>query len=514
MSVQSIGKRRKCWGRLPKPDARADLYWGVKQPELRGLTDGQLTALMIATPEFAEVIKPELDAVDERNRNGYGNKNGRPSRWAALQLESILLYRRVAGLETIKRACERLHFDQEARQLLELGKTLPSRATITRYIRQHFDEDKRAALYRELDRALRQRVVQLPGFDQEARKLGMDGSQHGTRYTPPIPKVEKKNKPTGKFVNENILRGESGAITAPTAGYVGGNHPKSGKGWQLLGLFTEHGTLVAWDISPVNENEKKAAHRVLANYEAEVLPHRGTETLSVCTADGAFHSAALRQQLQELRIVPNIHKASHKIDFKQPDEQTANAAERNKTWLPFRHPHKPHYENWQGNGHAELLCSCDAGITKRVFEISKTGTLSIATKGHCPTCGDVTITAGQWRRADSSKYWTRCHRGNQPDPSLGNSLTFNDPLSREYGQDRYGFGESVHASIERRFGLLKDKSWMRDITEVETEFAIAASAISVLLLERDTRRQASSPTPITSGSASPKEKAASLPLAA
>jgi hypothetical protein len=71
-----------------------------------------------------------------------------------------------------------------------------------------------------------------------------------------------------------------------------------------------------------------------------------------------------------------------------------------------------------------------------------------------------------------------------------NSATFNDELSREYGDDRYGFGESVNVTMLRRFGLLKDASWMRDVTEVKTEFAIAASAISVLLLERDARRQA------------------------
>jgi hypothetical protein len=48
--------------------------------------------------------------------------------------------------------------------------------------------------------------------------------------------------------------------------------------------------------------------------------------------------------------------------------------------------------------------------------------------------------------------------------------------------------------MERRFGLLKDKSWSRSLTEVETEFAIAASAISVLLLERAARREKRSAT--------------------
>jgi hypothetical protein len=75
------------------------------------------------------------------------------------------------------------------------------------------------------------------------------------------------------------------------------------------------------------------------------------------------------------------------------------------------------------------------------------------------------------------------------------------PLALEYGRDRFGFGESVHATINRRFGLLQDKSPMRDIVEVETEFAVAFSVVSVLLLEREARRQADenvTPLPISS----------------
>jgi hypothetical protein len=380
--------------------------------------------------------------------------------------------------------------------LLGFGRELPSAPTVTRYLTQHFDPLERARLYRELDRRLRQHVIALPGFDSEARILGLDGSQHGTRYTPPIPerkrkkqKGKKESKPvyTGKILNAKIARGCPGAITAESAGFVGGNHAKSGKGWQFVGMFTEHGTLVAWDVSPLNESERPAAQRAFDAYETEILPQRGRQTLSVCTADGGFSSPAIRERLRSLRIVPNIHKASHKADFTQPDETTANAAKRNRKWLPFQHPSKPHYSNWQANGHAELRCDCGNGVIKRVFTISNRLLLTIATKGQCQTCGNVTITSGHWRHAQNPDRFVRAYAGERNDPALGNPLTFNDKLSREYGQDRYGFGESVHATIERRFGLLKDKSWMRDITEVETEFAIAASAISVLLLERAAR---------------------------
>lgn len=480
-------KQRLCFGQLPVPSEKADLFWSLKQAELRSITDAQLTALLLGTPEFQEVVIPMLDRIDQRNRTGYGNTMGRPPRFSSLQLESVLLYRRVAGLESVKETRERLFCDPEAHALLNLEGGLPSLKTMSRYIRERLEASERADAYRELDRRLRQRVYQLPGFDEEARILGMDGSQHGTRYTAPIPVYEKTRK-TGHrkerigWANDHIAKGQPGAVTAETAGFVGGHHAKSGKGWQLLGLWTEHGTLVAWDISPLNESEKPAAERVLATYEREVLPHRDTQTLSVLTADSGFNSGKIREQAQRARAVPNIHKASHKSVPNMEKEETENAEERNKNWRPFRHHHQPQYSNWRANGHEELRCKCGAGKTKRVFELGTS--LSIATKGCCETCGNVRITVGQWRLARNGKHYVRCRREDRPDPSIGNSLTFNDGLSKEYGKDRFGFGESVHATIERRFGLLQDKSWTRDITEAETEFAIAFSAISVLLLER------------------------------
>jgi PAS domain-containing protein len=474
-------KNRKRYGQLPEPSERANVYWGVKEPNLAGISKAEHTALLISQPEFKEIIGRELETIDNRNRTGYGNKMGRPSKWSALQLESILIYRRVAGLSTIKKTLVYLRADAEARLLLGLGGQLPSLATLTRYMRQHSDEGKRAELHLELDRRLRERVCQLPSFDEEARILGMDGSQHGTRYTAPIPERNDDGELTGKIVNEKD-------ITAETAGYVGGNHAKSGKGWQLLGLFTEHGTPVAWDISPLHEGETTAAERVLSSYEDEVLPHRSRENVSVCTADGGFNSNNLRNQLQNFGVVPNIHKASHKTVADTEDGQTENASERERTWYPFEHPSKPHYSNWQANGHGEIRCSCDEGTLKSEYPLRGKGVVPV-TKGACSTCGNATFTSGQWRRSSNRKRWVRCYRGDEADPTIGNPLTFNNILSAEYGKDRFGFGESIHATIERRFGLLKDKSWLRNITEVKTEFAIAFSAVSVLLLERDARRQ-------------------------
>jgi hypothetical protein len=488
-------KQRSRYGQYPVPAERADLYWGLKQSWLAGITAAQLARMIIDSEDFQNLIVPMLEGIDRRNRNGFGNTMGRPSRFTSLHLESVLIYRRCIGRATIKETRNALLLDQEAQELLDFQGGVPSLKTMSRYMRERLDPDERLGRLLEAERSLRQRVFRLPGFDTEAKILGMDGSRQGTKYTPPIPdpKKRKREKDAGitkpkAIVNGNIAPGEPRAITAPTAGFVGKKGgPKAGKGWQLMGLWTEHGTPVNWEISPLNESEKPAAERVLADYQREVLPHRGKKTLSVLTADGGFSNNGIRRLAQEARIIPNIHKASHKKDFRQPGEQTKNAQKRNEEWLPFEHPTNRNYGNWLANGHSELRCSCGKGKTKRADVIGKT-CLSIAVKGHCSKCGNVTITVGQWRRDKDNHRWVRCLRGNEADLTLGNSLTFNDPLALEYGKDRFGFGESIHATLLSRFGLLEEDSRMRDLTEVKTEFAIAFMAISVLLLERASRQ--------------------------
>lgn len=135
----------------------------------------------------------------------------------------------------------------------------------------------------------------------------------------------------------------------------------------------------------------------------------------------------------------------------------------------------------------QIGCSCGQGSTEKIFNVSASGGLTIATKGVCPACGTVTITAGKWRRAQNPSRIVRAF-GQPADPAIGNPLHYFDPLARELGKDRFGWGESLHATLMRRFGLLKPRSFMRSGCEVETQFAIATSAISVLLLERAARR--------------------------
>jgi hypothetical protein len=466
-------KRRLKWGALPEPVSEASLGWGKQREELKGLTPAQLVRLILDAPEFEAVMGARLDAIDTRNQG----KRSRPIRWQARQLESFLLYRRVSGLTTIKRARERLTFDRAGRLLLGFGEELPSQATISRYLDKHFEEIERAAMLQELERQLRLRVTDLESFEDEAAILGMDGSKVEIRYRPPVPGSPEQETKHGK-------------VTAPDAGWVGKTGgSKAGRGYQLVAVWTQHGTPLGWDISPLHHGERAAAERVLDDYAKNVLAKRDPAKLSVLTADGGFNSNQLRRQLQDLRIVPNIHRASHG----DKESSIANAKKKTRQRDSLYDPLKPAYANWSANGHGELICACGEGGVERQIRVTN-GKLSIASVGRCSNCGSVRITAGRWRRAQNRgeagvNEWVRTLPGDEGKFYFGNPLTFNDPLAKEYGQDRFGWGESFHSTLASRFGLLRGRAWFRRKTQVETEFAIAFSAIHALTLERARRQE-------------------------
>lgn len=474
----SAPKRRLRFGALPKPAARASCGWGKGRAELADLKPADLVRLVMGSPEFEQILGPTLDRVDERIRIG------RPIRWTARELESVLIYRRVSGLGTVKRTRERLSFDLRGRRLLGFDQ-LPSESTISRYICHHFAEHERSRLMKDLERSLRDKVCQLPGFQDEARILGLDGSQVAIRFTPPIPETNRKGKRTGRIANE-------GQITAPEAGFVGkSGGPKAGKGFQLIAMVTEHGTPVGWDISALQLYEGDGAQRVLEDYRSNVLPHITSDRLAVCTADGGFDDEKVRATMQSVRIVPNIHRASHG----QSKGSVNNAAKLDRVRVPLHDPLNPAYSNWFTNGHGELHCTCGQGqIERRIGEANRR--LSIATLGLCASCGTVTVTAGLWHKVQNPTRWVRLGPNDPPEDAerfMGNPLTFHDPLATEYGKDRFGWGESFHSTLASRFGLLRGKCWMKRKAQVECEFAIAFSAIHSLVLERQARMNAPPP---------------------
>lgn len=86
-------------------------------------------------------------------------------------------------------------------------------------------------------------------------------------------------------------------------------------------------------------------------------------------------------------------------------------------------------------------------------------------EGRCDQgCGSITITSGEWRRAQNPDRFTRC-APREPDSrrewALGNRLTFHNPESGEFGRRRFGHNEGFHGALVSRFQLTKGKRWYR-----------------------------------------------------
>jgi hypothetical protein len=244
-------------------------------------------------------------------------------------------------------------------------------------------------------------------------------------------------------------------------------------------MSTRNGTPLAWEIV-AGEGEPITAAKVIKRYADNVLPKRAEETISVCACDGGFQSPRVHEALKQARVVPVIHKATHA----KTDSGKANVARKSNDWKPFHHddPGKRHYSNWLINGLEEIRCQCGEGHTERLVNVKKNGEVAIGTKGVCANCGSVTIQSGRWARAQHPDRVRMVPHG-QGTPSIGNPLHYNDPLAEIYGKGRFNWNESIHATIQSRFGML-GRAPFRSLASVRAEFAIVTIAISVLLLHR------------------------------
>lgn len=467
---------------LPTPADSATALWGREIPELKDITDVMLTRLLMDHPCFKETVGRKLDEIDNRNLTGNGKRTGRKPEWSAWELETVLVFARMTGAEDVKAALKNIRAEDKQPDILGFpDRKHPSEPTVTRYRQQFFKLNERMELYLELDRRLRDLVTSLPGFDEEARLLAMDGSEQVTRRQPPPTK-------NSKYPVFNI--------TAPEAAFGGG---KGNKGWQLIALLTERWTPVAWEVTPLNEPESDAGGRVVKSYAEHVMPKRDPEKISICSCDSGFRGATVHSALLNANLVPNIPKSSHKT------ESASAVRKKEVNWNPLHHPNpkKSHYMKWMMNELEELVCKCGKNTTERITKTGSNGKLTVGTRGNCKHgCGTVTVISGKWRRAQHPDRVTpdlKGARGGVYDPeyAIGNPFHFHDPLAEVYGKGRFNWNESFHNALGRRFNMLTDKgNLMRFTSEPVTEFAIIFSAVSILLLHRDEKlNQAANPGP-------------------
>ncbi len=469
------------WSNLPKPGS-GDVPYAKSRPELAGFSEAQITRAILDSAAWQQVMRPILAELD-RQRTRPGKE--KPI-YSSEELESVLLYQRVCGLGSYKRARNELAGDrEEARRLLGFDKPrnrktrvvklrdgVPSEATVSRH-RARFNERRRVEAYLALERRLLEEHLACPELQEEALILNMDGTKIETHYTAPI--IDRATK---TCINDS-------RVTAPEAGYVpySAGRDKSGHGWNLVSITSQTGIPLAWTVVPLHASERDVGVAVVRELADRVTP-RVPRQLSVLSADGGFNKQELRAELRRLGIVENIHLVSH------GDEPVsrANAANNNAKRVPIEG-----YKDWFANGHRELVCACGAGTMIKRLSLDRHGKAVVRTEGTCRKCGSITITSGDWRKAQNPDRWVRINPQNpreKPDLLMGNPLTFNDPNASEYGRRRFGHHEGFHGALVSRFGLIKDKRWFRRIDEARIATAMTFCVMHVVALEQRRRVRA------------------------
>jgi hypothetical protein len=136
--------RRKRFGTLPTPNPSAELSFAKTRPELADLTAAKTVRLMLDSKAWADVMKPALDQLEQRRGGG---PNGIGPLYSCEELESVLIFQSVCGLDTFKETRDRLTSDRghEARRLLGFDRprrckgqvtplhSVPSEASVSRY---------------------------------------------------------------------------------------------------------------------------------------------------------------------------------------------------------------------------------------------------------------------------------------------------------------------------------------------------------------------------------------------
>jgi hypothetical protein len=194
-----------------------------------------------------------------------------------------------------------------------------------------------------------------------------------------------------------------------------------------------------------------------------------------------------RAELRGLGIVENTHLASH--NDSDPTKKAVRARNAKRYAIQG-------YPNWSANGHRELICKCGKGSVSRRVILNGERVVT-RSQGRCKTCGTITITSGEWRKALNPDRFVRC-LANEPvdarDWAFGNPFTYNDAEGGRYGTARFGHNEGFHGALSTRFQLVKGKRWFRRATQAETEIAMTFSIMHALALEQ--RKRAKAPPPL------------------
>lgn len=145
--------KRVRYGALPQPPEKMVVPYAQSREELKNLTEGQLTEIVMGTQAFKDEIGMVCDKLDSK-RGRRGNKRGTDPLYSAWECEAVFVYQRVCGLRSVKEARDRLAGDRgnDARRILGFNKsreTNPDRESSRELwcnpTRRHFSHRSRAA---------------------------------------------------------------------------------------------------------------------------------------------------------------------------------------------------------------------------------------------------------------------------------------------------------------------------------------------------------------------------------
>ncbi len=473
---------------LPAPPIGVETPYANCRGEWRGVGLGEKTRVVLDSQAWQAVMLPALAQLDaERSRKGPA-----PS-YSSAELESAVLFQKLAGVSTYGEARTLLASDRQepTRVLLGFDKPrkrygrgvtlvksmdgVPSEATIWRHL-QRWELSRHIEAYEELFQRLVAEHLEDADFREEARTLNIDGSVIRSHYT----SFERLNRKTGEIKPPTL---EGGGFMARTES----NHGKDGHGFNMVAVTTSTGLPLACRLTPLATKGHGEGDTALAMLREEwrenVAPHLG-DGLAVLTGDAAYTKGELRAALREAGIVESVHPVSHA----DREVSKKNAEKKNSEAIQIQG-----YPDWRANGHRELFCVCGQGKTIPRISRNKNGRAVVRVEGECKSCGSITVTSGKWRLTESPKRFVRCLPGEEDkaDWLFGNPLTFNSPIAAKFGRNRFGHGEGFHGHLVTRFGLLKGKSWYRRREQAQLDFLMVFCSMHALAMEQ--RKRANAP---------------------
>ena len=201
------------------------------------------------------------------------------------------------------------------------------------------------------------------------------------------------------------------------------NHGKAGHGFLLVAGITSDAMPLVARIVPNGTNEAKVATAMLRQEFTQSVSSRLDPTkVGVARGDAPYSAQSFRQAAHSVGYVPNTHPVSHADRERSKDHAVRKD---NRT---YRINGKP---NWVLTGNRELKCRCSKGATKKGAKRLADGSARASLAGWCKSCGNVNLVTGEWRKAQKKDLLVKVMPGEErfADWSIGNPLTFNDPLA-------------------------------------------------------------------------------------